>query len=512
MRIVPIFAVSLFVLTFVWGDNPSLAAIDFSEARITQAGPESFYIRSVGTPSGKLSLHISRDPRDGAWRIVEIIPEDRNILPEGMILDFATLRQTGDSSLEIGGILHNGVVYKGEIKLDIAGNVYPPDSFVESRFSDASLRRAAVLKDLMLPGYDEQVKKQFDEEKKVLLDKIDRLTESGETLKKEIQLQKETISVLARQRDEGSASKNTDRMRISELEKKNNELIGETGVLKARLAEISGEGEKLKTRLSETAAALDAARASAAAEKAKAEVRVRLEPAESRPPAASGSVLEERVAFLEQEVEILHRKVSVLSNAGDYRIDRGVFSKALLTGFSGARPKLGTWKVTAGQAEQTDGKQYFAKLALPVRQENKRTLYSFQTRAAGKGWVGVGLHIFVEDTVKPRGYGEGKSLLVWMTRDPDANHNDASYLQLYRSDNDIHMERVLDAKIPESLANYINVDILYDPVAEYITIALNGVEKVRYKTFFGIDSGVSVALRTLGAGGSFKNLSVATLP
>jgi hypothetical protein len=55
---------------------------------------------------------------------------------------------------------------------------------------------------------------------------------------------------------------------------------------------------------------------------------------------------------------------------------------------------------------------------------------------------------------KSKGFGEGKSLLVWLTRDAKVRGNNGSYLQVYRSDSDVSMERVLDAKIKEKLEGW----------------------------------------------------------
>jgi hypothetical protein len=193
-------------------------------------------------------------------------------------------------------------------------------------------------------------------------------------------------------------------------------------------------------------------------------------------------------------------------------VQKDGFTKLILEGFKGAVSQTGKWKISGDTAEQLDKNQYFAKLNIPVRQTGLQTLYSFTAKAAAKGWVGLGLHLYVDDVQKKKSWGQGKSLLVWLTRDPETYKNQSSYLQLYRSDDDIHMERVVDAKIEENMGNFIRVDVLYDPVNEYVTVALNGIEKLRYKTFFAVDRGVSVAIRSLGPGAVFKNLKVAVKP
>ena len=192
------------------------------------------------------------------------------------------------------------------------------------------------------------------------------------------------------------------------------------------------------------------------------------------------------------------------------RIDDFNYTKTLLEGFSQSVPQLGYWNVIGNTATQTDEDQYFAKLVLPIKQQTKPTLFTFQTRSRGFGWVGTGMHIFATDDHALKGYGYGNSLLVWLTRDPDYYGSADTRLQLYRSDDAVQMEMVLDAIIEEPMTEYLDVAILYEPEAEYITISVNGIEKLRYKTWFGIDTGLEIALRSLGGYADFKNLKVMT--
>lgn len=171
---------------------------------------------------------------------------------------------------------------------------------------------------------------------------------------------------------------------------------------------------------------------------------------------------------------------------------------------------MGSWKITGQTAAQTDASQYFSRLEMPLAQGKSATLYRFKARSTGKGWIGLGLHIFVEDNKKKRGYGEGKSLLVWFTRDKSTRGDDATYLQLFRSDTDVVMERMFDAELQDGLAAWRLVEIVYDPVADYIAVSVDGVLRAVYKTFFGRDAGATVSLRTLGGGGAFQDFSAWT--
>ena len=231
---------------------------------------------------------------------------------------------------------------------------------------------------------------------------------------------------------------------------------------------------------------------------------------------ATERVLEETKAELERALADAKAAGAVVPSparaaAGGYlsgwAIDSSRFARRLRSGFDGSASRLGSWRISGDTASQTDPSQYFSRLEMPLAQGEAATLYRFKARSTGDGWVGIGLHLYVEDVKKRRGYGEGKSLLVWFTRDRAARGDDATYLQLYRSDNDVVMERMFDAELSDGIERWRSVEVLYDPAAEYIAVSVDGVLRVVYKTFFGRDSGATVSLRTLGAGGSFSDFS-----
>ena len=191
-----------------------------------------------------------------------------------------------------------------------------------------------------------------------------------------------------------------------------------------------------------------------------------------------------------------------------WSLDTSRFTKLYREGFDGSLARMGTWKINKSVLSQTDASQYFSRLEMPLAQGRSPLLYSFKARSGGKGWVGLGLHFFVEDIKKKRGYGEGRSLLVWFTRDRAQRGDDATYIQLYRSDNDVVMERMFDAELADGIEDWHLVEIVYDPGAEYIAVAVDNSLRIVYKTFFGRDSGATVSLRTLGAGAEFSDFSV----
>jgi uncharacterized coiled-coil protein SlyX len=215
--------------------------------------------------------------------------------------------------------------------------------------------------------------------------------------------------------------------------------------------------------------------------------------------------------LLREELALAQQQAALLDGSGylqGWSLDTSRFGTVIRKDLSGALVRMGTWRISGADAAQTDRNQFFSRLELPLAQDRRPLLYSFKARAGGDGWVGLGLHFYVEDVVKPRGYGEGKSLLVWFTRDRAVRGDDATYLQLYRSDDDIVMARMFDAELADSIDDWRYIDIVYDPVAEYVAVAVDGILRVAYKTFFDRQGGVSIALRTLGAGVEFADFRV----
>jgi hypothetical protein len=228
--------------------------------------------------------------------------------------------------------------------------------------------------------------------------------------------------------------------------------------------------------------------------------------------AAEASGLRGQIAGLEARIKALEAEKASISAKliawGSLRLLSADFPELVYSGFSGGVKRIGSWTLDGSVLYQTDPGQYFSRLSIPLAQTAKPTLYSFETKTGLKGWAGTGLHFFANDVKKPRGYGEGKSLLVWLTRDEKVRGGTATWLQIYRSDDDVAMERVLDAKLQEPLTDWLRVDILYDPLAEFVVIAVGGQVKAAYRTFFGIGAGMSLSFRTLGAGVAFRNFEV----
>ncbi|WP_455382220.1 hypothetical protein [Salinispira pacifica] len=591
-------------------DQPNLQAIDFSKATISQAGPESFYVRQVKIEGSEYSLFVARNS-DGNWAVTKIVPESDNVLPPNVMLDFASVTRVSSSSVVVDGIILDGKIYQGT--LDVTG---PGSTVVLSNLSPGSLTDRAVatadqFRQLLLSDETKRFQQELEAQRQELQARNDRLqsqidsltaerdnlqqqladaqstgstdeqltkrvnellaankaltdnnakllSQNQELLKKNQALQTENQNLMSSGEAVGSDAALRDLVNrlqagkadldranqqlaaqvdslkslVSGLQTQNASLLKQVGELQSELAglkasfpaqygvtqeQFSQEADRLQSQLAALQSQISSVSRQIGAGGADAG---RSDAAAGAPsPGATDSQLRTQIAQLQAENRQLKaQKADLEQNIRRQILEKGyiglyrpLFNKLLYSGFHGGDPQLGSWQDRAGTLYQYDSRQYFAKYALPVPQVSRPTLYTMQLRAAGSGWVGVGLHIFASDVQSRKGYGMGRSLLVWLTRDRNYYKNDGTYLQLYRSDDDVNMGRVLDAKIAESISDYLTLEVLYEPDREYITIAVNGQEKVRYKTWFGVDSGVTVALRTLGAGASFRDFEVKTI-
>lgn len=178
---------------------------------------------------------------------------------------------------------------------------------------------------------------------------------------------------------------------------------------------------------------------------------------------------------------------------------------------SGATPAVlqmgkavyGNWNLTIAGAVQADGTLKYAKFPVPLSQTSTQTLYGFSGKATGSGWVGYGAHFFASGSERSNGYGFGESYLVWLTRDEGYYKNDDTYVQLYRSYDDVTMVQIASVAIPESIANELDTEVVYDRTKRTITVWVNGEQRLQQAVQDPIWSGEAIALRTLGQGVTF---------
>ncbi len=189
--------------------------------------------------------------------------------------------------------------------------------------------------------------------------------------------------------------------------------------------------------------------------------------------------------------------------------ERELPTRTAFSGFSGGKTLSGSWSVTSGSARQSDTKQLFAKYSLPFSQNARETLYGFTARASGDGWMGYGLHFRASGGKSGSTYGFGKSFLLWITRDPFYYGTDRTYLQLYRSYDDVTMTQIASVSIPESIESELDVQVYYNRSQNALVAYVNGEERLEYyEVDPAIWSGADLALRTLGARVEFSGFSV----
>ena len=184
--------------------------------------------------------------------------------------------------------------------------------------------------------------------------------------------------------------------------------------------------------------------------------------------------------------------------------------KSILAGFGGGKALYGSWKATATGLTQSDKQNKFAKYMLPVSQRGTETVYRFRADTAKNDWIGFGLHFFASGDETGNGYGFGSSFLVWLTRDPNYYKSERTYLQLYRSSDDVKMVQMASVGIPEGIAAAVDVEIVYSQAKKTVEVLVNGNSRLEYHVDGVITRGDKIALRTLGGPVEFSRLIVAT--
>ena len=499
--------------------------LEFSGAHLHVAGPDSFYIRGVGLGGRTVSLQI--ETTDGrSWAVTQVYDEDRNIVPRDMILDFATATRVGDRRIRVEGLFLEDTAYGGTLEVTRDGKIHPvPGSFVESDPTLYNRERGDPLLELILDlaglraaeqelaelraerdalaagrvGLAMEVER-LEKEREIVRRRIDQLEVENDELRRELQALAEAPAADAERPPDAAPDSTPETGGLGPASDSNvdGRVTEEYRLLAAEITRLAEEIGLLRETLESTP------RHSTGAEAAEG-----LE---------SLHEVETEIARLRRENERLRSRVmeegyeafAVDQTAGFVSLARGQLTETGTNGFVAGEPQIGEWQITAGNAVQRDSEQFFAKMTVPTTDAGGATLYEFSARSLDPGWVGLGMHIEVTD-VELRGYGLGKSLLIWFTRDRDAYGHELTHLQIYRSDDDVNMERVADAVIPEVLSEFQQIGILYEPTTQYVTVSVNDVDRLRFSTWFDLENGATVALRSLGAA-EFRNLRILGVP
>jgi hypothetical protein len=185
-------------------------------------------------------------------------------------------------------------------------------------------------------------------------------------------------------------------------------------------------------------------------------------------------------------------------------------SRTLLSGFTRGSGVHGNWSASGRNLTQSNSSDLLAKYAIPVNQRSNRLLYSFTAQAASSGtaFVGYGLHFMASGDRAANSYGYGNSYLVWVTRDPSYHRNNDTYVQIYRSFDDVNMLQVASVSTGESVTRSNDVEVLYDKSSGVISVSINGTTYATYRAPNAIRAGGKTAFRTLGGPVTFSDYEV----
>ena len=370
----------------------------------------------------------------GAWRLTSVEPSENATMPSELVLDFTRLSIDATGSLVIRDIYIDGEFFSGMVDFDPA-----LESVERVEFTRAE------------PP---------DPEQNALLERI-----------------------LSRYRDRSAATHEPAAPSVARPERTTPARDTD------RSATIQSTRDELAVRiagLSEQLAALD----QRAAER-DAAVAATLGRIESQLRGGSFSALRDSAPVAGSSPIEVGPTVALQSARTRFTEHRSIDFR---TGFG----VTGDWRGGATTITQRNPNAFYAKLRFNETQDSRPRLYRVVMQALDSGWAGGGLHLHVNHVQRPRGYAHGQSMLVWVTRDPNRYGNHSTYIEIYHSWDDINMARVSIARVDAPLSQALAVEALFDPVTGYLTVAINGVERVRYRHEVPQGSSVEIALRALG--------------
>jgi hypothetical protein len=221
---------------------------------------------------------------------------------------------------------------------------------------------------------------------------------------------------------------------------------------------------------------------------------------------------EDEIESKNREINRLERRIADLETgpAGPSVLRRAAeLDRTVKSGFSGGQAVLGDWRASRSRLTQTDADQLYAKYVVPVRQSSSEILYQFSGSSTGTGWQGFGLHFLGSEATLAEGYGYGSSYLVWITRDPAFTQTDQTFVQLYKSFDDVRMVQLASQAIDMPISRNMDVAVYVDRNAEKIHIGINNEPVIEFMDANMYRRGTAVAARALGSA-QFRGLTVNT--
>ena len=122
----------------------------------------------------------------------------------------------------------------------------------------------------------------------------------------------------------------------------------------------------------------------------------------------------------------------------DYDVISDNFNRGSLGNW---KPISGSWRVMNGKLSQVDTRENMAMIVVPAYQSGK-VLYEFDVEYIDGGqddYAGFGFHICINNPSSMRSWGNGKSMLAWVTWDPKAYGSPGGFIQIYESKGNTNM-------------------------------------------------------------------------
>lgn len=453
--------------------------LDFSAAYVVPGGPRGFFVRNVQIDAVPSAIFIE-ERSEGRFVVSEVYAEHDYLLPADSVWDFAAVYWEDDATIVVDGVLLEGRLVKGSFHLQDDETLLLENLIDSSRSDIVRGHRAEGLLRLVL---ESEMTRQAEEQR--------RLSEKIKEQEEELLLMKSRIEAADYLEMQYLDEIEQLVYRVQELEDENVRLTEQIADLEYRLgSDADRTGAGIQYLLTEEIRQL------------RMEIsQLRDELKDSRTDAVIPGPSPD-VRSLENEL------LGKLGSHGLIAMLQDRFTEELHVQEGWA--VFGDWVWDSSVLRQQDSSSLFARYRLPAPQGARPALYRLKGRSTGNGWVGYGIHLQAH-SIRAAGYGHGESILVWLTRDRRAYGDDRTYLQLYRSYDDIDMRMQLHAAIETAIDDKLDLAVMLEPVSGYITISVEGQDVLRYKLPFTVDSGSEIALRSLDTA-EFHELEVRIVP
>ena len=461
--------------------------IDADSARLRVAGPDSVVLDALRIDGRSYSVGLAVDER-GMWRVAGILPRENGPIPSEVVLDLARLSVDDAGRLIVDNVYLDGTFYSGTIEFDERFDRVETYRFVPS--APVDLERNELV-ELLIETYGPSPE---DSPEPSPVDEPEEPTEPREP--------EPAVAT------DPAPSTSGDMIAMSSED------------MAAHYAELIARLDRIAALVEENADAQNGRLV--AIETDIGELAVLIAAVDDRLEAQSVA-MDRRVADLMNAVAAAPSGAPTLvpSSVPDVRdyaptmaltLARATMSSLTAVALDGGSAVGGSWNVDGTtRVVQADPEAYFAKYTLSYNQDSRPRLFRMLMRSLDSGWAGVGLHLSVAGVLQPTGYGHGRSVLIWLTRDEATYGTDETFLEVYVSHDDVNMNRVAQARIDTDLSDPNAVETLFDPGSNMLTIAVDGTEYLRYRMDLARGSSVELALRSLGRG-EFRDLEVRTLP